>query len=223
MSFKGAIFDLDGVITNTVPLHFKAWKKMFAEYGKEFDMKDYEAKVDGIPRLDGARAILTDLPEPELEKAAARKQEYFLEFLKIEGVNVYDTTVKLMKELKKNDVKIAVISSSKNCPDILDKAGLYPLIDVEINGKMIVRGKPDPWMFTTAAERLGFKPEECIVFEDAVLGVEAGKRGRMFTVGIDRRNDPQRLARADIVVSDLGEVSYQKLSELLQQSRVKKA
>jgi len=215
MSFKGAIFDLDGVIVNTVPLHFKAWKKMFEEYGKKFTMKDYEDKVDGIPRMDGARAVLTDLSKDELDKAATKKQEYFVSFLKAEGVNAYDTTVNLMKELKQNNVKIAVISSSKNCPDILGKIGLYPLIDVEINGKQILRGKPDPWIFSTAAERLNLKSEECVVFEDAVLGVEAGKRANMFTVGIDRRNDPERLKKADIVVKDLGEMSYDKLKNFI--------
>ena len=59
--FKGAIFDLDGVIVNTVPIHFKAWKKMFSEYGINFTFDDYKTKVDGIPRYDGARAILKDL------------------------------------------------------------------------------------------------------------------------------------------------------------------
>ncbi len=215
MSFKGAIFDLDGVIVNTVPLHFKAWKRMFSEYGKEFTLKDYEDKVDGIPRMDGARAILTDISDDELDKAAAKKQGYFSDFLLEEGVNVYDTTVKLMKELRKNGIKIAVISSSKNCPDILRKTGLYSLIDTEINGKMILRGKPDPWIFTEAAKRLDLKPEECAVFEDAVLGVEAGKRAGIFTIGIDRRNAPERLKKADFIIKDLGEVDYRKLSDFI--------
>lgn len=214
MSFKGAIFDLDGVIVNTVPLHFKAWQRMFEEYGKKFTLKDYEDKVDGIPRMDGARAVLTELSKEELEKAATKKQGYFVEFLK-EGVTVYETTVELMRELRQKSIKIAVISSSRNCPDILKKVGLYPLIDVEINGKMIVRGKPDPWIFQEAAKRLNLKYEECIMFEDAVLGVEAGKRAGMFTVGIDRRNAPERLKKADLVIKDLGEVDYKKLSSFL--------
>jgi beta-phosphoglucomutase len=219
MSFKGAIFDLDGVIVNTVPLHFKAWKRMFGEYGKEFNMKDDEDKVDGIPRMDGARAILTELSQDELDKAATKKQGYFVNFLLEEGVNVYSTTVHLIKDLRRNGVKIAVISSSKNCPDILKKAGLYPLIDTEINGRQIVRGKPAPWIFLEAAKRLELTPGECIVFEDAVLGVEAGKRAGMFTVGIDRRNKPERLKQADVIVSDLGETSYNKLRDLLDESK----
>ena len=219
MSFKGAIFDLDGVIVNTVPLHFKAWKRMFGEFGKEFTMKDYEDKVDGIPRMDGARAVLTEVSEDELDKAAAKKQEYFSDFLRTEGVNAYDTSVQLMKELKRNGVKIAVISSSKNCPGILEKTGLYPLIDVEINGKQIVKGKPDPWIFLEAAKRLNLKPEECVVFEDAVLGVEAGKRAEIFTVGVDRRNAPERLKKADFVAKDLGELNYKKLKDFVDEGK----
>ena len=215
MAFKGAIFDLDGVIVNTVPLHFKAWKRMFGEYGKEFTMKDYEAKVDGIPRMDGARAVLTEFSREELEKAATKKQEYFLDFLKKEGAKVYDTTVELIKEMRENGIKIAIISSSKNCPDILKKAGLYPLLDIEINGREIVKGKPDPWIFLEAAKRLNLKSEECIVFEDAVLGVEAGKRADMFTIGVDRRDAPERLKKADLVISDLSEVDYKRLSDFL--------
>lgn len=215
MSFKGAIFDLDGVLVNTVPLHFKAWKKMFAEYGKKFTMRDYEDKVDGIPRIDGARAILTDLTNEELDKAAAKKQGYFLDFLKEEGVNVYNTSVMLIKDLRRNGVKIAIISSSKNCRDILKKAGLYPLLDVEISGNDIIRGKPDPWIFSEAARRLNLRPEECVVFEDAVLGVEAGRRANIVTIGVDRRNAPERLKKADLIIRDLSEVDYQRLSGLL--------
>ncbi|MBL7068926.1 MAG: beta-phosphoglucomutase family hydrolase [Candidatus Omnitrophica bacterium] len=218
MSFKGAIFDLDGVIVDTVPLHFKAWKKMFGEYGKGFTFEDYKEKVDGIPRNAGARAILTDISDAELEKAAAKKQGYFLEFLKADGITVYETTRKLIEELRSKSISIAAISSSKNCPYILNKAGLDSLLDAVISGMDIKKGKgkPDPWIFLTAMERLGLKPEECVVFEDAVLGVEAAKRAGMKTVGIDRHNDPTRLMKADIIIKDLGELDYNKLKSLVE-------
>jgi len=217
MSFKGAIFDLDGVVVDTVPLHFKAWKRMFGEYGKNFTFDDYKKKVDGILRTAGARAILADISDAELEKAAARKQGYFLEFLKTDGITVYETTRKLIQELRTKKIKLAVISSSKNCPYILEKAGLTSLLDTVISGKDIIKGKgkPDPWIFLTAMERLGLKPDECVVFEDAVLGVEAAKRANMKTVGIDRHNDPARLIKADTVVKDLGELDYNRLKALI--------
>lgn len=218
MSLKGVILDLDGVIVDTVPLHFKAWKKMFGEYGRNFTFKDYKEKVDGIPRLAGARAILTDLSDKELDKAAARKQRYFSEFLKADGIKVYETSRRLMEELRSKGVKIAVISSSKNCPYILEKAGLNKLPDIVISGNDIKegKGKPDPWIFLTAAERLGLKPEECVVFEDALLGVEAGKRGNMKTVGVDRHDDPGRLSKADLIIKDLGELDFGRLKSLVE-------
>jgi beta-phosphoglucomutase len=216
MNFKAAIFDLDGVIVDTVPLHFNAWKKMFGEYGKQFTFDEYKEKVDGIPRMDGARAILTELSSEELDKAAARKQVFYLELVKSEKITEYRTTRELIKELRQNGVKIAIISSSKNCPLILKTIDYYSLVDAEINGNDITKGKPDPQIFLLAAEKLGAAPEEAIVFEDATLGVEAAKNGGFVCVGIDRHSDPGRLNTADIVVTDLGEVDYQKLTQLLE-------
>ena len=213
MQFKGAIFDLDGVIVDTVPLHFKAWKEMFSEYGREFSFEDYKDKVDGIPRISGARAILTDLPEEELKKAAEKKQNYFLKFLEKENVNVYTGTLDLINEIKKENIKVAVISSSKNCLPILKKLGIDGLFEVIITGFDIKKGKPDPEVFFSASQKLNLKPEECIVFEDAVLGVEAAKRGNFKCVGIDRYRNPSRLSKADLVVNDLSEINLEKLKK----------
>ncbi len=211
---KAAIFDLDGVIVNTVPIHFKAWKRMFEEYGRKFSFQDYKEKVDGIPRIDGGRAILTDLSVKELTKATDKKQRYFLEYLKKEKIPVFRSTVKLMKELKRRGIKVAVISSSKNSPYILKRTGIIKLIDAEVSGNDITKGKPHPQIFFMAAEKVGIKPGNCVVFEDAILGVEAAKRAKMLCVGIDRHNDPQRLKEADIVVNDLREINYNQLVSL---------
>ncbi|MBN1526932.1 MAG: beta-phosphoglucomutase family hydrolase [Candidatus Omnitrophica bacterium] len=211
MGLQGLIFDLDGVIVDTVPLHFKAWKKMFGEYGKDFTFDDYKAKVDGIPRIDGARAILTDLPQDELEKAAEKKQEYYLEALEKEGAVVYEGTLALIRDARKEGMKTAVVSSSKNCPFIVKRAGIDGLFDVIIGGNDVKKGKPDPEMFLTACSRLGFEPAECIVFEDAVLGVEAARRGKFKCVGIDRYKSPERLSKADLVVDDLAGVGLSRL------------
>ena len=214
MSIIAAIFDLDGVIVNTVSLHFKAWQGMFSEYGKAFNFEDYKQKVDGIPRMDGARAILTDLSEDELKKAADKKQVYFLEYLNSEEIPAYKTTVDLVKALKKEKIKRGVISSSKNCLPILKKVGLVELFNVIITGNDVIKGKPDPQVFLMAAEKMSVEPSSCVVFEDAVLGVEAGKRAGMKCVGIDRYGKPERLKKADLVVADLGELSLEKIKEL---------
>jgi len=211
---RGTIFDLDGVIVNTVPLHFKAWQRMFSEYGKEFTFQDYKEKVDGIPRLSGAKAVLPDLDEEELVRAAEKKQRYFLELLHKEGVEIYHSTVDLIKALRAAGVKRAVVSSSRNCPYILQRASLSDLFDVIIGGGEIVRGKPHPDIFLLAAERIAEGPENCLVFEDAVLGVEAAKAAGMKCVGIDRYQNPQRLSQADIVVEDLDKINLDKLRSL---------
>ena len=214
MVLKAAIFDLDGVVVDTVPIHFKAWKRMFEEYGKHFTFDDYKQKVDGIPRHDGARAILTDLSDQELGEAASKKQVYFLEYLNSEEIPQYKTTIDLMYNLKEEGIKVAVISSSRNCPDILKRIGLYDKLDTIICGTDITKGKPDPQIFLMAAEHLGAKPEESLAFEDAVLGVEAAKNGKMKCVGVDRYGNPERLSKADIIVNDLGEIDIPKLKSL---------
>lgn len=212
--FKGAIFDLDGVVVNTVPIHFKAWKKMFSEYGIDFTFDDYKSKVDGIPRYDGARAILKEISDAELKEAADRKQKYFLEFIEKEDIPVYTSCVDLIKELKSHNKKIAVASSSRNCKRILQRAGIIHLADAIVDGNDITRAKPDPQIFQLAADRLGCAYAESVVFEDAVLGVEAAVNGRMLCIGIDRYGNPQRLAKANLVVEDLSKVDYETIEGL---------
>ncbi len=212
--FKGAIFDLDGVVVNTVPLHFKAWKKMFSEYGIEFSFDDYKSKVDGIPRKDGAAAILKNLSEAEIKKAGDRKQRYFLESIEKDKVPVYNSTVDLIKKIKEHDKKIAIASSSRNCKAILEKTQLISLPDAVVDGNEITIGKPNPQIFQLAARRINLDYSECIVFEDAVLGVEAAINADMRCVGIDRYDDAARLAKANLVVKDLIEVSYETIEGL---------
>ena len=214
MSFKAGIFDLDGVVVNTVPLHFRAWKRMFNEHGKKFTFEDYKQKVDGIPRMDGARAILAELPDDELKKAASQKQSYYLELVDKGEVEIYRTTIDLIKELKSRGVKIAAASSSRNCRYILEKTDAIGLFDTIVQGGDFKKGKPDPEIFLLAASRLGFKNSESVVFEDAKLGVEAAKNGDMRCVGIAREGDRDILVKADIVVEDLKEVNYEKLESL---------
>jgi beta-phosphoglucomutase len=218
MAFRAAIFDLDGVIVDTVPIHFKAWKKMFSEYGIEFTFDDYKKKVDGIPRIDGCKAILTDLSDDEIQVASSRKQVYYLEYLEKEGVKVYESTISLIKQLLANKIKVAVISSSKNLLMILKKTHTESLFEVKIGGNDITKGKPDPQVFLMAAERLGVPVGESLVFEDATLGVEAAKRAGMYCVGIDRDNHPMLFQKADITVKDLSEVDFQRILSIFQKS-----
>ena len=214
MEFKAAIFDLDGVIVDTVPLHYKAWKRMFNDYGKEFDYNDYKQKVDGIPRIDGCRAIRIGLSDKGIIKAGDKKQRYYMQYLDQDGVKVYDTTVSLIQEIIAAGIHTAVVSSSKNLPLVLEKVGMTDKFEVRLSGNDITKGKPDPQIFLMAAEKLKVTPDESVVFEDATLGVEGAKRANMRCVGIDRSNRPDLFKKADIIVKDLGEVNLTRLQSL---------
>jgi beta-phosphoglucomutase len=214
MKIKAAIFDLDGVIVNTVPLHFAAWKKMFEEYGHPFTMKDYLAKVDGKPRLEGAAAILTELSPKEIEEAGSKKQAYYLRLLDSGSVEIFDSSVKVIQELKKRGLKLAAASSSKNAVHILKKIKLYDIFEVNVSGADFEKGKPDPEIFLTAAKKLGAKPAEAVVFEDARSGVQAAVNGGFPCIGINRHDNAEALAGADRIVNDLSEISVEEILKL---------
>ena len=120
----------------------------------------------------------------------------------------------MVKELKRYSIKIAIASSSKNCKRILEKIGIIHLADAIVDGNDLTKGKPNPQIFQMAAERLNCACSECVVFEDAVLGVDAARNSQMICVGIDRYGSPERLGKADLVVSDLSKVSYKTLERL---------
>ncbi|MFA5973810.1 MAG: beta-phosphoglucomutase family hydrolase [Lentimicrobiaceae bacterium] len=242
--FEAVIFDLDGVITRTALVHSQAWKKMFDDYlrqretehgeaYREFTQKDdYLPFVDGKPRYEGVKSFLESRgihipfgdPSDEVEMETVcglgnRKNIFFNEVLKREGVSIYESTVQMIHDLKKAGVKIGVASSSKNCEAVLEAAGLTPLIETRVDGvvsaEMGLKGKPEPDIFTTAAANLGVKPHHAIVVEDATSGVAAGRAGNFgLVLGIAREENKQELLinGADIVVDDISETSLEALN-----------
>jgi len=227
---------MDGVITQTVKLHMKAWKKTFdnflekregADY-RPFDTRDYKVHIDGIPRFDGIRNFLKsrqiELPEGgahEHEKEVTvhslgmSKNEVFLNLLESEGIEVFADTLKMMKKWKNAGIKLAVISSSRNCEYIIESAGLTEMFEVRVDGNTLqeenLKGKPEPDMFLRAGELMGISPDQTIVIEDAILGVEAGKKGGFhLVIGVARNGEENDLAKAgaDIVVKELTELDF---------------
>ncbi|MFC1893686.1 trehalose-phosphatase [Chloroflexota bacterium] len=232
------IFDTDGVLTDTAIVHAEAWKQLFDEYLKErterygeklqlFDINnDYLRYVDGKPRYDGVRSFLESRgislpqgsPEDSLDEETIcglgnRKNGYFVTRLKTEGAKPYESSIRLIKKLKARGLRTAVISASRNAEEVLESAGMLGLFDVKVDGidsdELRLKGKPAPAIFLEAARRLGVKPEETIVVEDALSGVEAGYRGRFrLVIGVDRTGQGEELKKrgADIVVRDLSEL-----------------
>jgi beta-phosphoglucomutase len=209
MELKAVIFDLDGVVTDTVPLHYKAWKKLFDELGVDFSPEIYRKHVDGIPRIDGIRNMLPGTDSGRLEKLAGRKQRYYLDQLEKTPPEVFNDALSLMKELRLHNVKIAVASSSKNCRDILKKLAIYDL-DAVVSGNDFEKGKPAPEIFLKAAALLGISPANCLVIEDAILGVKAAKAAGMKCVMLCRGQEESDFNEYDIKLRNL-EITYHKL------------
>ena len=192
-----------------------------------FDKKeDYLRYVDGKPRQDGVRDFLAsrkiELPEgrpddpPDkltVQGIGRRKNRLFQQKLKADGVNVYDSSIRLIRDLRAKSIKTAVVSSSKNCREILETAGIIGLFDAVVDGRdaaeQKLEGKPAPDIFLEAARQLDVRPERAAVVEDALAGVQAGKLGHFACViGVDRGDQEAALTEhgADVVVTDLCEI-----------------
>lgn len=241
--YKGAIFDLDGVLTRTAKIHALSWEAMFNDFLKSkaeqegktfmpFDRQDdYLTYVDGKPRFQGVKSFLQsrgyempfgdpdDAPDKEtICGLGNRKNDIFQDKLREKGPEVYETSVEFIKALKAKGIRVAVASSSKNCKLVLELAELEPLFEARVDGKVSqeldLKGKPDPDIFVVAAKRLGLEPGECLVVEDAISGVQAGKNGNFgLVLGVAREVEGEMLKRfgADMVIKDLGEVDLDDL------------
>lgn len=236
--FDALILDLDGVVTRTVGVHRIAWKETFDAFLRrehpdepEFDADaDYRRFVDGKPRLDGVRGFLgsrgIEIPEGDegdsVEDGTVRgignsKNRRFHEFLGERGAEVFDDAVERVRAWRSAGVPVAVVSSSRNCGAILSSVGLTDLFDARVDGRALdelgLPGKPSPDMYLEAARRLGADPARSVVFEDALAGVEAARRGGFgLVVGVDRDGEHAGGLRehgADVVVSSLSELDLE--------------
>jgi beta-phosphoglucomutase family hydrolase len=233
--YEAVLSDLDGVITKTARLHAAAWKRLFDEYLAHlstqtgtsfapFDLEeDYRLHLDGKPRQEGVRDFLhsrgLELPLGNPDDSADlqtlyglgnKKDAYFKIALRDTGVDVYPGTVEFLHLAERSGLKMAVVSSSHHCAEILEAVGLTPLFDIRVDGHDIDRlrlpGKPAPDSFWEAARRLAVHPRRAIVIEDALAGVRAGHAGGFgLVIGVDRRNQADALREhgADVVVEDL--------------------
>jgi HAD superfamily hydrolase (TIGR01509 family) len=228
---------MDGVVTDTARVHARCWKGVFDRYLRSltqrtsavvrpFDIEDYLDYVDGKPRQDGAQSFLTsrgiDLPlgapsdSPGFETVfglANLKDSEFQQTIEHEGVTLFASTATFIHSLRSLGIRTALISSSRHTAMILATAGVTELFDVVVDGieadAMDLPGKPDPAIFLAAALQLDALPSRTAVVEDALAGVEAGRRGGFcMVVGVDRTGHADALRRhgADIVVADLSQL-----------------
>jgi beta-phosphoglucomutase family hydrolase len=237
----GVVFDMDGVVTQTATVHARAWKRLFDDYLRErarrtkerfvpFDGDaDYRLYVDGKARYDGVHSFLRsrgmdiprgepdDPPQSETECGLGnRKNTFFLREVEEHGVEPYATTVAFIHRLKEAGFRTAVISASENTTQVLEAAGVRGLFEAQIDGlvarELGLPGKPDPAVFLEAARRVEIAPARAAIIEDALAGIEAGRRGGFaLVIGVDRTGHADALKQrgADVVVADLDEVEVE--------------
>lgn len=192
---KAVIFDLDGVLVTTDSLHYEAWKRLGEEIGITDFTKEDNVRQRGISRMASLEILLekTDVKytDAEKEELAERKNNYYKQSLGgLTKKDVLPGAKEVLEFLREHGIKTAVGSASKNAPMILEKTGLLPFLDAVACGLDVTKSKPDPEVFLKAAEKLSVPPKDCMVFEDADAGIEAAKRGGMFSfaVGAARGN-----------------------------------
>lgn len=204
MDIKAVIFDLDGVIVSTDDCHYKAWKKMADEEGIYFD-RTINDRLRGVSRMASLETVLErsakKYTDNEKLRLAERKNEYYKELIKELAPNdILSGAKELLEALRAKGIKLAIGSSSKNTPIILERIGLGDYFDAVSDGNNIVNSKPNPEVFLKAAQMLGIRPSECIVVEDADAGIEAAKAGGMYAaaVGAAEHNPKADISAASV-------------------------
>ncbi|ONI45597.1 beta-phosphoglucomutase [Candidatus Epulonipiscioides gigas] len=214
---KLVIFDLDGVIVDTAKYHYLAWRELGFELGFEFTEKQNEA-FKGVSRLACMDIMCTlagkeDMPTSERERIANQKNDKYLELIKnIKNDELLDGVERLLKDLKSAGIKVALGSASKNALPILEKTNILHYFDAVIDGNKVKKAKPDPEVFELAAKELGILNNECIVFEDAVAGIEAALKAGMAVIGIGTQ---ENLPNAKHLFNNVGETTIEFLKMIV--------
>jgi len=222
LDYGAFLFDLDGVLTPTSLLHRRAWKEAInAHLGREFTQvapfvdADYYRSVDGRPRSEGIESFLASrgltISNAEVQAIGDAKNQLFVDVLARDGIAPFEGSLALLDAIAATDIKLAVVSSSKNAEPVLAAAGIADRFGCVVDGLVAAEhglpGKPAPDTFWYAATQLGVPYADCVVVEDAVAGVQAGAAGGFgLVIGVDRGTGAEPLieAGADLVVEDLG-------------------
>jgi beta-phosphoglucomutase len=215
MRIRGCIFDLDGVIVDTAKYHYLAWKKLATMLNIDFTEEDNE-RLKGVSRLASLDIILEIgnrvYDEKTREEYASLKNKWYLDYInRMMPDEILPGSLEFISELKYSGIKVALGSASRNTPLILERLGIGSLFDGIADGNIVSKAKPDPEVFLTAAKMIGVPPDECVVFEDAVAGVEAALKAGMLCIGI---GSEKTLKDAHFVVSGLDKLNLRKLKVL---------
>ncbi|GEN56087.1 beta-phosphoglucomutase [Halolactibacillus alkaliphilus] len=209
---KAVLFDLDGVIVDTAKHHYIAWRALANELGFEFTEHDNE-RLKGVSRMDSLNILLEvvgiELPDDKKALLAEQKNEQYVRAIKqMDTSDILPGVTDFLHALKEANIAFALGSASKNAPIILKNIGLLDAFDAIVDGNVISQAKPDPEVFLKGAKLLGVAPKDCVVFEDAQAGIDAGKNAGMYVVAV---GDPEVLTGADDYIKDLSAMTLTRL------------
>jgi beta-phosphoglucomutase len=210
--YKAFLFDLDGVICDTAKYHYLAWKRLADMLDIPFDEEANEA-FKGVSRMRCMELLLgfgnRTADQEEMVRLANMKNDWYVEYLhEFNRSELLPGALDVLEECRKRGIKTAICSASKNAPIILSRLEIMDYFDAVIDGNKTTKAKPDPEVFLLGAKELGVNPTECVIFEDALAGVQAGKSENIYIVGIGK---PENLPGADIVIDDLAHLDIDSL------------
>jgi len=216
MNKKGFIFDLDGVIVDTAKYHFLAWQNLAKSIDIDFTHEQNE-QLKGVSRVKSLEKILEwgnkTISEELFTSLMGKKNEEYLSFIeKMTDEEILPDVPKILNYLIEKQQPISLGSASKNARPILEKVNLLSKFDAIVDGNDVSKAKPNPEVFLIAAQHLNMKPEDCIVFEDSVAGVQAANTANMISIGIGEKDV---LHEADYIFSDFTEIENSFIEELI--------
>ena len=216
MNKKAVIFDLDGVIVDTAKYHYLAWKELANSLGFDFSEEQNEL-LKGVSRVRSLEILLdlgkVDLTQEEKDKYLIEKNVQYLQYIeKMDVSEILPGISDLLSHLKKEEIRFALGSASKNARLILENLNLIHLFDAIVDGNDVSTAKPDPEVFLIAAEKLATRPEDCVVIEDAQAGILAANAAGMISVGI---GDQMVLQEADFNLKSTDELTNEFMHQLL--------
>jgi beta-phosphoglucomutase len=215
MKKRGDIFDLDGVIVDTAKYHFLAWKKLANSIGIDFSQEQNE-QLKGVSRVQSLEKILawgnkTISAAHFTRLMTSKNDDYLLHVHEMSESEILPDVIKILNFLVDESQPVALGSASKNARLILNKVNLIDKFEAIVDGTNVSKAKPDPEVFLIAAKQLEMPPEDCIVFEDSVAGVQAANSANMISIGI---GDAKILHEADYIFRDFTEISTDFLKEI---------
>ena len=207
---RAMIFDLDGVLVWTIPMHWWAFRKTFEAEGKDFSMDEYMRFAIGASRDEVIRSVIgRDLAPEKLQALMQAKERFVHEYIDDPGIEAIPGALEFVKKSKRLQLKTAVASASRTPRLLLESIGAETLFDAIVDRTMVERSKPDPDVFLLTAERLGVKPEECIVIEDSGVGVRAAVAAGMRVLALTTTHERHELSEATAIFESFHDIQLE--------------